>query len=170
MSLTVNEPLSYIGSRLVRAPDYEERPRIRKPEDAALFLHDKISEGLDREIFGAICLSPSGHVNHSEIVSVGTVESALADPRAVYKAALLSSAAAVILFHTHPTSVQNGPSLDDLKVTVRMIEAGQIMEVRVLDHLILNDEGWFSFQEAAGEETIEDFCRKQIEEREENKE
>ncbi len=163
----VKEPIKFIGSRLVRESD-QERPVVRSPEDAAFFLHERIADGLDREIFGVICLSPAGHVNHCEIVSVGTVESALADPRAVYKAALLSNATAIILFHTHPTTELKGPSLDDLKVTVRMKAAGDLMEVKLLDHLIINDDGWISLKAIANGEDLEleDFCRKKVEEEE----
>lgn len=169
-TMTVQAPkIQFIGSRLVREPDSEERPIVKTPEDAAFFLHERIAEGLDREVFGVICLSPAGHVNHCEIVSVGTIESALADPRAVFKAALLSSATAVILFHNHPTTALKGPSLDDFKVTARMVEAGALLEIKVVDHLIINDEGWFSMKAAAGDDEIDEFCRKQIEEKEEEK-
>lgn len=79
MELTVKQPIKFLGSRLVREPDCSERPIIKTPEDAAFFLHERIAEGLDREVFGVITLSPAGHVHHCEIVSIGTIESALAD-------------------------------------------------------------------------------------------
>lgn len=167
MELTVKQPIKFLGSRLVREPDCSERPIIKTPEEAAFFLHERIAEGLDREIFGVICLSPAGHVNHCEIISIGTIESALADPRAVFKAALLSSASAVILFHNHPTTALQGPSLDDFKVTARMVKAGELMEIKVVDHLVINDEGWFSMKAAAGDDELGEFCRKEIEKEEE---
>jgi DNA repair protein RadC len=165
--LTVKQPLQFVGSRLVRAPD-KERPIIHTPTDAACFLHERIATGLDREVFGVICLSPAGHVNHCEIISVGTIENTLADPRAVYKAAILSAASAVILFHTHPTTELTAPSLDDLRVTARMYEAGELMHVLMLDHLILTDKKWLAISDlaSANDERVYEYCIRKLKEAE----
>lgn len=156
--LTVKEPLQMLGTRLVKRKDYYERPRISSPEDAAHFLRDRMEEGLDREVFGVICLSPAGQVNHCEILSVGDINTTLADPRAVFRAAILSASAGVIIFHTHPTTPLTGPSEQDVTATKKMIQAGDLMGICVLDHIVFNDDKWWSFSIAAKGQEIINWC------------
>jgi len=80
-----------------------------------------------------------------EIVSVGTLNQALVSPREVFKTALLSNAAALLLIHNHPTQ-DSTPSPEDIQITSRLKEVGDIMNIKVLDHIIIGD-GYYSFTE-----------------------
>jgi DNA repair protein RadC len=80
-----------------------------------------------------------------EIVSIGTLNQAIVTPRDTFKTALLSNAAAIILVHNHPTGDPN-PSAEDLEVTRRLREAGELLGIKVLDHIIIG-ETYLSFVE-----------------------
>lgn len=165
--LSLHEPLQFCGSRLVRMKGYEERPEIHGPAEAARFLHDHIEQEMDREIFGVLCITPGGQINHSEILTVGDVDTTLADARAVFRAAILSNSAGVILFHTHPTTPLNGPSEQDVMTTKNLVIAGRMMGITIVDHIVLNDDGWWSFNIAAEGGDMVDWCCNWLKEREE---
>lgn len=157
----VKEPMRIIGTRLVREMRDEERPTLQCPADVEEFLRAHLDKNLDREICGVICLAPSGQVSHAEVLSVGTEETTVAYPRGVFRAAILSAAVGVVLFHTHPTTTLKGPSVEDVALTYRMIKAADIMGLHLVDHLILTDEDSFSFRVAADvakRDSIEELC------------
>jgi DNA repair protein RadC len=79
-------------------------------------------------------------------VSVGTLNANLAHPREIFKDALSHNAAAVILCHNHPSGDPE-PSEDDIKITKQLVEAGKILGIEVLDHIIISSHGFFSFKE-----------------------
>lgn len=163
----VKEPMRIIGTRLVREMRDEERPTLSCPADVECFLREHIDMDADREVFGVVCLSPSGQVTHAEILSVGTENTTPADPRAVIRAAILSAAAAVVLFHTHPTSSLKGPSTEDVGITYKMVQATRLMGLYFVDHIILSHDDHFSFAiaaDVAGCDGIDEFCEKYFEE------
>jgi DNA repair protein RadC len=79
-------------------------------------------------------------------VSRGTLDATLVHPREVFKAALLSNAASIILTHNHPSGDPT-PSPDDHQLTRRLVDAGRLIGVEVLDHIIVGDGRYFSFRE-----------------------
>lgn len=79
-------------------------------------------------------------------VSVGSLNQSIVHPREVFKTALLSSAAAVLLIHNHPTGDPT-PSPEDIAITTRLKEAGELLGIRVLDHVIIGDDRYISFVE-----------------------
>jgi DNA repair protein RadC len=81
------------------------------------------------------------------IVSVGELDASVASPREIFRDALLTSAFGVALFHNHPSG-DPSPSADDLLVTAKLKAAGDMLGVRVMDHIILGRDGYFSFMEA----------------------
>lgn len=97
-----------------------------------------------KEHFLALHLNSKNRLLCLEMVSVGSLSAAVVHPREVYKSALLSSAAAVIFLHNHPSG-DPAPSREDQELTKRLQQAGEILGIRVLDHLILGGEGFFSF-------------------------
>lgn len=97
-----------------------------------------------KEHFLALHLNSKNHLLCLEMVSVGSLSAAVVHPREVYKSALLSSAAAVIFVHNHPSGDPT-PSREDLELTKRLQEAGELLGIRVLDHVILGGEGHLSF-------------------------
>ena len=118
---------------------------VGSPDDAIDILKEELST-YDREVFGIINLNTKNKVLNFNIVSVGTLNSAEAHPRETLKTAILSNAASFIAVHNHPSGVLE-PSLEDLKTTQRLYEAGKIIGIKMLDHIIVADEETFSFAE-----------------------
>jgi DNA repair protein RadC len=81
-----------------------------------------------------------------DLVSIGPLNQSIVHPREVFKTACLSNAAAIILIHQHPTG-DPSPSQEDLSITRRLKEAGEIMGIKVLDHIIIGDGQYLSFVE-----------------------
>jgi DNA repair protein RadC len=96
-----------------------------------------------KEHFMALHLDSKNRLLCIEVVSVGSLSAAVVHPREVFKSALLSSAAAVLFVHNHPSG-DTVPSLEDREITRRLKEAGELLGIRVLDHIIIG-EGFLSF-------------------------
>lgn len=109
--------------------------RLHDPEDAANLLMARMS-GLDREQFVVLLLDSKHGLLATEMVSVGGLDHVPADPREVFKPAIRRSAAAVIIAHNHPSGDPE-PSLQDLALTRRLVGAGHLLGVPVVDHLII---------------------------------
>ena len=103
----------------------------------------------DRETAVVLCLDAKNKINAVNIVSVGTVDATLTHPREVFKAAILSNAVGIIFAHNHPSG-DTTPSEEDEKVVKRLIKAGYILGINVLDAIILGDDGFYSFKEENG--------------------
>jgi DNA repair protein RadC len=80
-------------------------------------------------------------------VSTGSLDSTVAHPREVFREAIAGRAAAIVLFHNHPSGDPR-PSADDVALTARLVDAGQVVGIDVLDHLVLADQRYYSFMEA----------------------
>ena len=98
------------------------------------------------EVFAILCLSTKHRAIAYHEVSRGTLDATLVHPREVFKAALLSNAASIILTHNHPSGDPT-PSPDDHQLTRRLVDAGRLIGVEVLDHIIVGDGRYFSFRE-----------------------
>ena len=99
----------------------------------------------DREKFGIICLNSHNTVIAFHMVSIGNLDSSIVHPREVFKFAILSSSASIILVHNHPSGFLD-PSSEDIHLTRRLVEAGELMGIAVLDHLILNNSDFVSLK------------------------
>lgn len=118
---------------------------IRHPADAAGVLMPHFSH-LDREIFKVILLNSRHKVIDVETVSIGTLDATLVHPREVFKPAVRRSAAAIIVAHNHPGgSIE--PSSEDIALTRRLMSAGKLIGIEVLDHIIIAQERWASLKE-----------------------
>jgi len=104
-------------------------------------------EELDREHFCIIMLNVRNQVIAREVVSVGGLNAAIVHPREIFKNCIKKSAAAVILVHNHPSG-QPDPSDEDIAVTKRVIEAGRIVGIDVLDHVIVGHGQYISMRES----------------------
>jgi len=111
---------------------------IRSSLDAATVLRSYIGE-IDREMFVVICLDIKNQITAINTVSIGSLSSSLGHPREVFKPAILSNAAAIILGHNHPSGIPE-PSKDDIGLTKRMAEAGRILGIDILD---MKEGGFF---------------------------
>ena len=101
----------------------------------------------DRENLLVLLLNGRHRALGVNLVSLGTANAGLVHPREVYKPAILAGATGIILSHTHPSG-DSAPSQEDREVTKRLAEAGKILGIQLLDHIILGDPGeFFSFKE-----------------------
>ena len=123
-----------------------ERPRLTTPRQLAAYLLPQYG-GVAVEQFGIVMLDTRHRVIRVRIVSVGSLDSTIVHPREVFREAASASAAAVVLFHNHPSGDPT-PSPEDFALTTRMVSAGDIMGIEVIDHVILADQRYFSLAEA----------------------
>jgi len=130
------------------AAEYPVKNIIKQPEDVIEFVKvvlDLNSEAVEK--FGILTLNMKNKVAGVHIISIGSLNEAIVHPREVYKAAILNNAAAIILFHNHPSG-DTEPSANDIDVTQTLIKAGKIMGIKVIEHVIVGENGkYFSFKE-----------------------
>jgi DNA repair protein RadC len=125
-----------------RVPCYDQQ--IRSSADASMLLHTYLAD-VEREHFVVIFLSQKNRVIGVNTVSVGSLTASIAHPREVFKGAILSNAASIICGHNHP-STDCQPSREDRAITTRLVEAGKLLGISILDHVIIGGEGrYFSF-------------------------
>lgn len=131
--------------QLVREKFFEAYARfITSDVDAHNMVRSLIGRA-DREHFLVLCLDTKNKINAVNVVSIGTLSVSPVHPREVFKAAILANAAAVILAHNHPSGDPE-PSREDIEVTGRLVQAGKILGIEVLDHIILGDQGYCSLR------------------------
>ena len=136
--------LRRLGKRLA-AYRKEEQVSIKSPEEAALLIMEEM-RFLDREHFKAMLLNTKNHCLSIETISIGSLNASIVHPRELFKLAVKKSAAALILAHNHPSGDPN-PSREDIEITKRLAEAGKIMGIEVLDHLIIGNGNFISLKE-----------------------
>ena len=126
--------------------DTEERPRFTTPPSMAAYLLPLYGAS-PVEQFGLVMLDTKARIIRTKLVSVGSIDSTIVHPREVFREAAAGAAASIILFHNHPSGDPT-PSKDDLVLTARMIHAGEIMGIDVVDHIILADQCYYSLLES----------------------
>lgn len=117
---------------------YEAR-KISSPKDAA-GLGQRFLEEADREQVIVCCLDNKNAPININVVSMGTLNTSLIHPREVFKTAIMSNAASIVLFHNHPSGDPE-PSQEDISITKRIADAGTLMGIELLDHIIIGLEG-----------------------------
>ncbi len=104
--------------------------------------------GYPVETFAVVCLDGKNRMLHVEEVAKGTLTASLAHPREIFFTAVQVRAAALICVHNHPSGDPE-PSPEDMKVTKRLVEGGKILGIRLLDHVVIGDQRYFSFADEA---------------------
>jgi DNA repair protein RadC len=135
-----------LGRRVVTTA-VGERPRLATPTAVGLYLLP-LYGGHREERFGVVMLDAKSRLIRTETLSVGTLDASLAHPREIFRAATMASASSIAVFHNHPSG-DPLPSTDDVLLTKRLVQAGHVMGIEVVDHIILGDGRWFSFREAS---------------------
>lgn len=120
-----------------------EKPVVGTSGDIALFLQTKLKDHR-REVFGVLFLNRANKINHFEIVSEGGITGTVADPRVILRKALEQDAVNIILCHNHPSGSLK-PSRADEQLTAKIKEAAGYLDIRVLDHIIVSEDGYYSF-------------------------
>ncbi len=138
-----------VSLRLVRERTVPYQTRNLENSQAVYEMFRHLAEDLDREALWVACLDTKNRVTCLSQVSLGTINAAPAHPREIMRTALAAGALGVILVHNHPSGDPE-PSREDREVTAQVKAAGQILGIRVLDHLIVGDGRFYSFADHGG--------------------
>ena len=119
--------------------------KITSPTDA-YEMGRNFMDGADREELVVCCLDTKNQPLAINVVSIGSLNSSVIHPREVFKAAILSNSASIILYHNHPSGDPT-PSTEDYAATQRIVECGKLMGIELLDHVIIGDGSFYSMKE-----------------------
>lgn len=125
-----------------------ELPRETKSPEEAYNAIKTITNAQEeaQEVFGILVLNTKSKIVAVHEVSRGALNASIVHPREVFKPAVLHNAAAIICFHNHPSGDPK-PSREDIEITKRLVEAGNIMGIEILDHIIVGDDRYVSLKE-----------------------
>lgn len=125
------------------AGNFMDKSSVRDSRGVANYLQVTLKD-FKREVFAVVFLNRANRINHFEIISEGGITGTVADPRIILKKALEENAVSLILCHNHPSGNLR-PSKADEELTAKIKEAARYLDIRVIDHVIVSDEGYFSF-------------------------
>ncbi|MGB3342254.1 MAG: DNA repair protein RadC [bacterium] len=139
---------------MLAALELGRRSLSKKNEKKIIFKHPKdiydyycpLISGLRYELFKVVAVDGRNAYINETTISKGILDASLVHPREVFKFALNENASAIFLIHNHPSGILK-PSEDDLKVTERLQGAGELMGIRVIDHIIITEKGFYSFSQ-----------------------
>jgi DNA repair protein RadC len=120
-----------------------EKSIVTSSKEMAAFLQSKLKDNR-REVFAVLFLNRANKVNHYEIISEGGITGTVADPRVILKKALEEDAINIVLCHNHPSGSLK-PSRADQELTHKIKEAAKYFDITVVDHIIVSDQGYYSF-------------------------
>jgi len=133
-----------LANRLEGYAEFEDKPIVKTPEDVVGLVRGRL-KGKKKEYFLALLLDTRGHLIKVSEISVGSLDTSIVHPREAFKEAISASAASVIFVHNHPSGDPEA-SEDDVKLTKRLAEAGEIVGIDVLDHIIIGDKNHLSLK------------------------
>lgn len=118
---------------------------VKDSKDIANYLQILLKD-YTQEVFAVVFLNRANKINHFEIVSEGGITGTVADPRVILRKALEENATSIILCHNHPSGNLK-PSRADEEMTQKIKEAARFLDIKVMDHVIVSEEGYFSFSD-----------------------
>ncbi|OGU80033.1 MAG: hypothetical protein A2W11_04875 [Ignavibacteria bacterium RBG_16_35_7] len=134
-----------IGRRMQSQSKWSIDKKITSPKDIAEFFVPILRDEL-KEKFLVVCLNSANKVTKFEAISVGSLNSSVVHPREIFKFAIENSSASIILIHNHPSGNLE-PSNEDIAITKKLVEAGKILNIQVLDHIIVGGNSFTSLVE-----------------------
>ncbi len=126
-----------------RTVSEKKKTLITRSSDIAQFLQARFAHK-KQEVFVIVLLNRANKITHTEIISEGGITGTVADPRVILKKALEHNATAIILCHNHPSG-NTKPSKADELLTQKIKQAAALIDINLIDHIIVSNEGWFSF-------------------------
>jgi DNA repair protein RadC len=133
-----------LANRWEKSEGRPKRSYIRTPEDAYNELKGK-SRGKQKEYFWAIFLNTRNEIIKSVEISIGSLDTSIVHPRELFKEAIAASAASVIVAHNHPSGNPEA-SQDDIKLSLRLKDAGELVGIELVDHIIIGDGKYISLK------------------------
>ena len=126
-----------------QATAFLDRPQVKSSADIAQYLQTLLGD-YQHEVFAVVFLNRANKIKHFEIISEGGITGTVADPRIILKKALQEDAVSIVLSHNHPSGNLR-PSRADEDLTHKIKEAARYLDIKVLDHIIVSNEGFYSF-------------------------
>ena len=126
-----------------QASGFLEKTQVKSSADIAYYLQTLLGD-YQHEVFAVIFLNQANKIKHFEIISEGGITATVADPRLILKKALLEDAVGIVLCHNHPSGNLR-PSRADAELTKKIKEAAGYLDIKLLDHIIVSNEGFYSF-------------------------
>lgn len=123
----------------------KEIKHISSAKDVFELYHERLKDE-KQENFYVLMLNNKNHIIKEELISKGVLDSAIIHPREVFKPAIKNSSARIILVHNHPSGDPN-PSEEDVKLTEKLVEAGELLQIKILDHIIISRDNYWSWKE-----------------------
>jgi DNA repair protein RadC len=133
-----------LSKRLDADADEKTKPILKSPEDVAAVVRSQL-KGKKKEHFVVLCLDTRNRLISCRPVSIGSLDTNIVHPREVFKEAVSCSAASVIFVHNHPSGDPE-PSKEDVELTKRLVKAGEIVGIEVLDHIVVCDRRYLSLK------------------------
>lgn len=131
----------------IKYPEYSDLPKKKITSPQNFFeLFNPIMKEESKEVFLVAWLSSSNRVQGFEIVSSGSLNASVVDPRGVFRSAIVSNCANIILAHNHPSGNLE-PSNEDITLTNKLVQVGKIIEINIFDHIIFAGDAYTSFVE-----------------------
>jgi DNA repair protein RadC len=130
---------------LVRDGAYGEVIKINNESDAYELVKDELGNS-DREMLLSVMLTVKNDLIGVETVSIGSITASTTTPREVFKSAILANAVSIIVCHNHPSG-ELTPSNEDIALTKQLVDAGELLGIKVLDHLIVSNQGYKCLRE-----------------------
>lgn len=132
-------------AKALTTPNIQERYTIRSPQDVFNLLEPDLRH-LQHERMICLFLNTKNHLIFKEVISIGSLNASIVHPREVFRAAIKRASASIICCHNHP-STDPAPSPEDIRMTSRLVEAGSIIGIEVLDHIIIGGSSFYSLKE-----------------------
>jgi DNA repair protein RadC len=131
----------------IKYPEYSEVPKkkITSPEDFYNLFNPLLKEE-SKEVFLVAWLSSANRVQGFEIISSGSLNASVVDPRGVFRSAIVANCANLIIAHNHPSG-NTEPSQEDISITKKLVEVGKVIEINIYDHIIFAEDKYTSFVE-----------------------
>lgn len=133
---------------IIKVSEKVKKTLVTKPQDICNLFNDVLktecSVDRDKEHFWIVGLNARNQIKYIELCSLGILNASIVHPREVFRTAVMTAASNIILVHNHPSGDPT-PSDDDCKLTKRLIEAGTLMGIEVLDHVIVCENDHYSF-------------------------
>ena len=125
---------------------YDKRPKISGMDDVVKAVKPMIADP-NKEFFMALYLNTKNGVLKQEIISIGSLNANIVHPREIFKTACMISASSIIVAHNHPSG-DPMPSMEDIEITKKLHEAGKMMGIELLDHVIIGYDRYYGFKES----------------------
>ncbi len=125
---------------------YDKRPKISGMDDVIKAVKPMISDP-NKEFFMALYLNTKNGILKQEVISIGSLNANIVHPREIFKTACMVSASSIIVAHNHPSG-DPSPSREDIEITKKLSEAGKMMGIGLLDHVIIGYDRNYGFKES----------------------